>query len=78
VRQEFQRFLNAHVKDSTGSSTRVRRVILLDEPASLDIGEITDKGSINQRAVLQHRAALVNDLYTIPSPPHVIAAEEPC
>ncbi len=78
VRQEFQRLLNAHVKDSTGSSTRVCRVILLDEPASLDIGEITDKGSINQRAVLQHRAALVNDLYTTPSPPHVIAAEQQC
>jgi feruloyl-CoA synthase len=48
---------------STGSSTRVTRAILLDVPASIDLGETTDKGSINQRAVLQHRADLVAALY---------------
>ena len=36
---------------------------MLDEPASIDRGEITDKGSINQRAVLQWRAAKVEALY---------------
>ena len=48
---------------ATGSSNRVCRAILLAEPPSLDAGEITDKGSINQRAVLRHRAALVDELY---------------
>ena len=32
-------------------------------PPSIDLGEVTDKGSINQRAVLTHRAALVDALY---------------
>jgi feruloyl-CoA synthase len=49
---------------STGSSNRIARAIVLDEPPSLDAGEMTDKGSINQRAVLRRRAALVQELYT--------------
>ena len=50
--------------ESTGSSNRVARIILLDEPPSLDAGEMTDKGSINQRAVLRRRASLVEQLYS--------------
>jgi feruloyl-CoA synthase len=46
--------------------------MLLAEPPSLDIGEVTDKGSINQRAVLAHRAALVEELYANEPPPHII------
>jgi len=46
-------------RTSTGSSNRVCRAILLGEPPSLDAGEMTDKGSINQRAVLEQRADLV-------------------
>src|SRR5215207_6280350 len=61
VRDEFRRRLRAHAKASTGSSTRVSRVVLLEAQPSLDLGEITDKGSINQRAVLQHRARLADD-----------------
>jgi feruloyl-CoA synthase len=76
VRAEFQRRLQTHCKTSTGSSTRVCRVLLLETAASLDLGEITDKGSINQRAVLQHRAGLVEDLYANPLPPHVIVAAD--
>jgi len=49
---------------STGSSNRIARAMVLDEPPSLDAGEMTDKGSINQRAVLSRRAALVEELYT--------------
>jgi feruloyl-CoA synthase len=44
----------------------------LAEPPSLDVGEVTDKGSINQRAVLAHRGALVEELYAEPPPPNVI------
>ncbi len=46
-----------------GSSERVARVLLLDQPPSIDANEITDKGYINQRAVLEHRAELVERLY---------------
>jgi feruloyl-CoA synthase len=48
---------------STGSSNRVTRALVLDEAPSLDAGEMTDKGSINQRAVLRRRQALVEELY---------------
>ena len=51
---------------STGSSNRVARAIVLEEPPSLDAGEATDKGSINQRAVLARRKALVDELYRDP------------
>jgi feruloyl-CoA synthase len=50
--------------ESSGSSSRVTRMLLLDEPPSLDAGEMTDKGSINQRAVLARRARLVEELYS--------------
>jgi feruloyl-CoA synthase len=46
-----------------GSSTRVERAVVLDEPPSIDAGEITDKGYVNQRAVLERRAAIVARLY---------------
>jgi feruloyl-CoA synthase len=51
---------------STGSSNRIARAMVLEEPPSLDAGEMTDKGSINQRAVLSRRAALVDELYRQP------------
>ncbi|MEJ0049315.1 MAG: hypothetical protein WDN04_26785 [Rhodospirillales bacterium] len=47
-----------------GSSTYPARALLMEEPPSIDAGEITDKGYINQRAVLVRRAALVIQLYT--------------
>jgi feruloyl-CoA synthase len=46
-----------------GTSARVARAVICDEPPSIDAGEITDKGYLNQRAVLQRRAALVDRLY---------------
>ena len=70
----FARLLEALAEPGRGSSARVRRAILLAEPPSLDIGETTDKGSINQRAVLARRAALVEELYTDPPPANVIVA----
>jgi feruloyl-CoA synthase len=47
----------------------------MDEPPSMDAGEMTDKGSINQRAVLGRRANLVKELYANPPSARVIAAE---
>jgi len=46
-----------------GSSTRVTRLLVLAEPPSIDANEITDKGYLNQRAVLERRAAQVEKLY---------------
>ena len=48
---------------STGSSNRIARAAILDEPPSLDAGEMTDKGSINQKAVLRRRQDVVEKLY---------------
>jgi feruloyl-CoA synthase len=64
--------LDAHAARHPASSTRVQRAVVLPSPPSLDAGEITDKGSINQRAVLRARAALVRDLYVAEPPAHVI------
>jgi len=63
VRAEFEERLKSFAKKSTGSSNRVRSIILLDQPLSLDLGEVTDKGSVNQRAVLKYRADLVAEIY---------------
>jgi len=59
----FQNVLNGLAKTSTGSASRVARMVLLSEPPSIDKGEVTDKGSINQRAVLKHRDSLVQALH---------------
>ncbi len=48
---------------ATGVSTRIQRALVLEDPPSVDAGEITDKGSISQKAVLKNRAALVEELY---------------
>jgi len=76
VRSAFAGKLASFAAASTGTSGRVVRAILLAEPASLDIGEMTDKGSINQRAVLAHRAATVEALYADPLPPHIIVVKQ--
>ena len=74
VRARFQTLLDDLARESTGSSTRIAHAIVLEAPPSIDASEITDKGSINQRAVLKSRAALVEELYAEPASPRVIAA----
>jgi feruloyl-CoA synthase len=74
VRTAFERCLDELSDPSRGTSARIGRAILLAEPPSLDVGEVTDKGSINQRAVLAHRAALVEELYADPPSANVIVA----
>jgi feruloyl-CoA synthase len=63
LRERFAELLRSFAAGSTGSSNKICRIIVLDEPPSMDTGEITDKGSVNQRAVLSHRAALVDALH---------------
>ena len=63
LRREIGRRLAAYNSGTTGSSMRIPRVVFLLDPLDLDRGEVTDKGSVNQRAVRHHRANLVKDLY---------------
>jgi feruloyl-CoA synthase len=63
VRAIFQQLVDRLYAQGTGSANRVTRASVLIDPPSIDKGEVTDKGSINQRAVLTHRAALVEALY---------------
>jgi feruloyl-CoA synthase len=74
VRNAFSRNLTTLARKSTGTSNRIGRAVLLADPPSLDVGEVTDKGSINQRAVLDHRAASVEELYAAAPPSYVIVA----
>ena len=55
--------LRAYNNNAGGSSNRIARALVLREPPSIDAGEITDKGYVNQRAVLERRADLVDLLY---------------
>jgi feruloyl-CoA synthase len=63
VREAVSAGLNRLKADATGSSTFAACAVLMAEPPSIDAGEITDKGYINQRAVLDCRAQLVASLY---------------
>ncbi|HEY0877116.1 MAG TPA: feruloyl-CoA synthase [Zeimonas sp.] len=63
VVERFRALLDALDAQATGSATRVARLLLPAEAPSIDSGEITDKGSINQRAVLRRRDGLVQALH---------------
>jgi feruloyl-CoA synthase len=76
VRARFRALLDALAREATGSSTRIARAIVLEAPPSIDASEITDKGSINQRAVLRTRAALVEELYSDPPSARVLCARQ--
>jgi feruloyl-CoA synthase len=61
------------LNQGAGSSQQVARLLIAEEPPSLDAGEITDKGYINQRATLQRRQLMVERLFAEPPHPDVIA-----
>ncbi len=63
VRVRFAELLASFAVSSTGNASRIARAVLLEEPPSLDAHEMTDKGSLNQRAILTRRAAIVEALY---------------
>jgi len=71
VRGAVSRALERLNRDA-GSSRQIARLLLLEDPPSLDAGEITDKGYINQRATLQRRRVLVERLFADPPHRHVI------
>jgi feruloyl-CoA synthase len=71
-RVAFRDRLTALAKTATGSSNHIARAIVLDGQPAIDASEVTDKGSINQRAVMANRAAEVDALYAEPPPSHVM------
>jgi feruloyl-CoA synthase len=71
VRKHFAERLAALAEGATGSSNHVARALLMAEPPEIDKGEITEKGSINQRAVRSARPQLVEALYADPPDPEI-------
>jgi feruloyl-CoA synthase len=76
VRARIEDALRTLAQESSGGSTLPKRVLILEEPPSIDANEITDKGYINQRAVLMCRAALVERLHAPVPDPEVIVAPQ--
>ena len=74
IEDRLQETFERLARESTGSSRRIARALIMEAPPSIDASEVTDKGSINQRAVLKNRAALVEELYAEPPSPRVLLA----
>ena len=66
--EEVQKYIDQLLlklgETATGSASKVAKAVIAIEPPSIDLGEITDKGSLNQRAVLKYRAELVEEMYS--------------
>ncbi len=77
VRARVREAIERHNREHPGRSTAVLRVLLLDEPPSIDAGEITDKGYVNQRATLERRAREVELLYAEPPDDALIVLFDP-
>jgi len=77
LRAFFADVFARHNEGQSASSGRIERALLLTAPPRLDANETTDKGYINQIAVLRNRADLVDLLYQEPCPPDVIQLGEP-
>ena len=76
LRRQIAQKLAAYNAGQNGSSLKVKRIVLLDEPPSIDANEITDKGYINQRATLERRHADVMRLYAASPDAGVIAVTD--
>jgi feruloyl-CoA synthase len=74
IRIEMERLLHDFAQKGTGSSNRIERIVILDRGPDIDKSEMTDKGSINQRAVLTNREEIVELLYADEAPEHVLVA----
>ena len=64
VQDSLKAAIKNYNMDNPASSTRISRALMMEEPPSIDAGEITDKGYLNQRAVLARRADLIDKLYS--------------
>ena len=77
VRAAFSERLTTFAAEHSGHSTAVVRMILLEQPPSIDGQELTDKGSVNQKQVLANRADLVEQLYGAEGPGILVTAVAP-
>jgi len=75
VREKIQSGLDALARSATGGANRILRACLTEEAATLDTGELTDKRTISQRAVLQRRLNVVKAIYEEPPEPGVFVAQ---
>jgi feruloyl-CoA synthase len=78
VRTFFQELADRLWASGSGSASRPARLHLLAEPPSIDAGEATDKGSINQKAVLERRHALVEMLHSMRDGHHDVILPRAC
>jgi len=77
IRDHVRSALLRHSAENPGASTRVARIALAAEPPSIDAGEITDKGSLNQKAVIARRFDLIDALYRDEPHPLIVTAAGP-
>ena len=63
LRKEIINKINIHNQNFPGSSTKIKKIALMNSPPSFDNNEITDKGYINQSSALESRSNLVDLLY---------------
>jgi len=73
LRTRFQDLLETFADAHPASSMHLARAIVVDRPPSFEAGEITDKGSLNQKAVMVHRPQDVDELYEFPLSARVLA-----
>jgi feruloyl-CoA synthase len=73
IRELFHQLLMSFAAENIGSSSRIARAMLMPDRPSLDKGELTDKGSLNQLVTLRNRSPLVDELYATPISERVIA-----
>ena len=74
-RARLESALRDYDRAHPASSEHIARALVLDRPPSLDDGEITDKGTINQRRVLERRATDVERLFATPAAPDVMVLD---
>jgi feruloyl-CoA synthase len=75
MRARLRAKLKVLAQQSSGSARRVLRLAFLVEKLSIDAGEVTDKGSLNQRTILRRHSALVEELYADAPGADVICAD---
>lgn len=76
IKQKLQDVLNELAVKSTGSATLVKRALFADFTLTIDKGEITDKGSINQRMIIQNHPDVVERLYALEMDRDIIEAKK--
>jgi len=76
LRQLVGRLLAGFAETHPGTSTAVRRAVILEDPPAIDAQELTEKGSVNQKAVLRNRAAVIEQLFAEPPDGLVIDIEQ--